>query len=116
MEPHIEVENWTENEDGSATIVMTLDYDVILHFAKKGIVDTLIEAAKKTLDETESSSRKDFMEKTNPIVELIFRHLDSLAYQMKNKMYDGWTQDYCKQSLIQIRNKMDGILNNESQD
>lgn len=46
-----EVEDFVENEDGSATITVTIDYDTLLLFARKGILSTLIDAANKIVDE-----------------------------------------------------------------
>jgi hypothetical protein len=40
-----------ENEDGSATITITMDYDTLLLFARKGLLATLVEAADKVIDE-----------------------------------------------------------------
>lgn len=48
-----EVEDFVENEDGSATITVTMDYDTLLLFARKGILATLIDAANKLVDEQE---------------------------------------------------------------
>lgn len=46
-----EVNDFIENEDGSATITVTMDYEILLIFARKGLLATLIEAAEKTVDE-----------------------------------------------------------------
>lgn len=46
-----EVNEFIENEDGSATITVTMDYDTILLFARKGILATLIEAANNIVEE-----------------------------------------------------------------
>lgn len=48
-----EVEDFVENEDGSATLTVTMDYDTLLMFARKGILATLIDAANKIVDEQE---------------------------------------------------------------
>ena len=48
-----EVEDFVENEDGSATITVTMDYDTLLLFARKGLLSTLIDAANKIVDEQE---------------------------------------------------------------
>ena len=48
-----EVNDFVENEDGSATITVTMDYDTLLLFARKGLLSTLIEAANKIVDEQE---------------------------------------------------------------
>ena len=50
---HFEIEDFVENEDGSATITLTMDYDTLLLFARKGILATLIETANKIVDEQE---------------------------------------------------------------
>lgn len=50
---HFEVEDFVENEDGSATITLTMDYDTLLLFARKGILATLIDTANKIVDEQE---------------------------------------------------------------
>jgi hypothetical protein len=46
----VEVNDFVENEDGSATITVSLDYDTLLMFARKGILATLIEAANKVIE------------------------------------------------------------------
>jgi hypothetical protein len=46
-----EIDDIVENEDGSATITMTLDYDTLLVFARKGVLAALVEAAEKTVNE-----------------------------------------------------------------
>lgn len=46
-----EVNEFVENEDGSATITVTMDYDTILLFARKGLLATLVEAANKITEE-----------------------------------------------------------------
>lgn len=48
-----EVNDFVENEDGSATITVTMDYDTLLLFARKGLLSTLIDAANKIVDEQE---------------------------------------------------------------
>jgi len=48
-----EVNDFVENEDGSATITVTMDYDTLLVFARKGILATLIESANKVIEEQE---------------------------------------------------------------
>jgi hypothetical protein len=45
------VDNFIENEDGSATITVTMDYDTVLLFARKGFLNTLIESAEKVIEE-----------------------------------------------------------------
>lgn len=46
----IQVEDFIENEDGSATIVVNLDHDTLLVFARKGLLAALVEAANETLE------------------------------------------------------------------
>lgn len=46
-----EVNDFVENFDGSATITVTMDYDTLLLFARKGLISTLVEAANKITDE-----------------------------------------------------------------
>lgn len=46
-----EINDFVENEDGSATITVTMDYEILLLFARKGLLATLIEAADKVTDE-----------------------------------------------------------------
>lgn len=46
-----ELNEFVENEDGSATITITMDYDTLLLFARKGLLATLVEAADKVIDE-----------------------------------------------------------------
>lgn len=45
-----EVNDFVENEDGSATITVTMDYDTLLVFARKGLIATLVEAADKIIE------------------------------------------------------------------
>lgn len=45
------LDEFVEHEDGSATITVTMDYDTLLLFARKGLLATLIEAADKVIDE-----------------------------------------------------------------
>lgn len=45
-----EVNDFVENEDGSATITVTMDYETILLFAREGLISTLVNAAKKIVD------------------------------------------------------------------
>jgi hypothetical protein len=47
----IEVGDFVENEDGSATMTVSLDYDTLIMFARKGILATLIEAANKAIED-----------------------------------------------------------------
>jgi hypothetical protein len=46
-----EIDDIVENEDGSATITVTMDYEIILFFAKKGLLATLIEAANEAKED-----------------------------------------------------------------
>jgi hypothetical protein len=48
------LDEFIENEDGSATITVTMDYDTLLVFARKGILATLIESANKVIEEQET--------------------------------------------------------------
>ena len=50
------VDEFIENEDGSATITVTMDYDTLLVFARKGILATFKEAAEKVLNEEKDQS------------------------------------------------------------
>lgn len=50
---HFEVNDFVENEDGSATITVTMDYDTLLLFARKGVLATLIESANKVIEDQE---------------------------------------------------------------
>jgi hypothetical protein len=50
----IEVDEIVDHDDGSATITVTMDYDTLVMFARKGILDTLTEAANKILEVEES--------------------------------------------------------------
>jgi hypothetical protein len=53
---HFEVNDFVENEDGSATITVTMDYETLLLFARKGLISTLVDAANKVI-ENESQDR-----------------------------------------------------------
>ena len=53
MMDRFEVNDFVENEDGSATITVTMDYDTLLLFARKGILASLIDVANKLVDEQE---------------------------------------------------------------
>ena len=48
-----EVNEFVENEDSSATITVTMDYETVLLFARKGLISTLVDAANKIVDEQE---------------------------------------------------------------
>ena len=50
---HFEVNDFVENEDGSATITVTMDYETLLIFARKGVLATLIQSANKVVEEQE---------------------------------------------------------------
>ena len=50
---HFEVNDFVENEDGSATITVTMDYETLLLFARKGVLATLVESANKVIEEQE---------------------------------------------------------------
>ena len=45
------LDEFIENEDGSATIAVTMDHDTLLLFARKGLLATLVDAANKVIDE-----------------------------------------------------------------
>ena len=45
------VDEFIENEDGSATITVTMDYETLVNFARLGLLNTLKEAAEKVLHE-----------------------------------------------------------------
>lgn len=45
------VDDFIENEDGSATITVTMDYDTLLLFARKGLLATLVETAEKVIEQ-----------------------------------------------------------------
>lgn len=53
-----EVNDIVENEDGSADITLTMDYDTLVMFARKGILATLKEAADKILKENVSDGKE----------------------------------------------------------
>lgn len=46
-----EIDDIVENEDGSATISITMDYETLLVFAKKGLLATFIEAANEAIED-----------------------------------------------------------------
>lgn len=56
MKKQIEVISFEENEDGSATVVVDMDYETLLLFAKKGLLSTLTEAANKIVEENKSDA------------------------------------------------------------
>lgn len=45
------LDEFIENEDGSATITVTMDYDTLLIFARKGLLATLVESAEKVIED-----------------------------------------------------------------
>ena len=47
----IEVVSITDTEDGGATVVVDMDYDTMKLFAKKGVYQALVDAAKRANDE-----------------------------------------------------------------
>jgi hypothetical protein len=53
------VNDFVENEDGSATITVTMDYDTILVFAKKGLLAALTEAANEVLEENVPNGKEN---------------------------------------------------------
>ena len=57
METRFEVNDIVENEDGSADITVTMDYDTLVMFARKGILAALTEAAEKILEENVPDDR-----------------------------------------------------------
>lgn len=56
MTHRFEVEDFVENEDGSATLSVTMDYETLLIFARKGLLSTLIDAANKIVDEQKNEN------------------------------------------------------------
>ena len=46
-----QVDDFVENEDGSATITVTMDYETLLIFARKGLLSALCESADKIIEE-----------------------------------------------------------------
>ena len=54
-----EVNDIVENEDGSVDITVTMDYDTLVMFARKGILASLNEAAKKILKENVPNGHKE---------------------------------------------------------
>lgn len=53
-----ELNEFVENEDGSATVTLTMDYDTLLLFARKGVLATLLEAANNVIDENVPGKEK----------------------------------------------------------
>lgn len=47
---NFELNDFIENEDGSVDITVTVDYDTLVLFARKGILAALTEAADKVLE------------------------------------------------------------------
>lgn len=52
------VDEFIENEDGSATITVTMEYETLLIFARKGLLATLHEAAEKVTEENVPDERQ----------------------------------------------------------
>lgn len=48
------LDDFVEHEDGSATITVTMDYDTLLVFARKGLLATLVESAEKVIKSQET--------------------------------------------------------------
>jgi hypothetical protein len=48
---HFTLDEFIENEDGSATVTVTMDYETLVNFARLGLLNTLKEAAEKVLNE-----------------------------------------------------------------
>jgi hypothetical protein len=48
---HFTLDEFVENEDGSATVTVTMDYETLVNFARLGLLNTLKEAAEKVLHE-----------------------------------------------------------------
>lgn len=53
---HFTLDEFVENEDGSATITVTMDYETLLIFARKGIISTLVDTANKIVDEQKTEN------------------------------------------------------------
>lgn len=51
MELGFKLDDFVENEDGSADITVTMDYDTLLLFARKGLLAAIRESADKFLEE-----------------------------------------------------------------
>ena len=51
------VDDFIENEDGSATVTVTMDYDTLLIFARKGLLAALRESADQVLEENVPNDR-----------------------------------------------------------
>ena len=51
------VDDFIENDDGSATISVTMDYDTLLIFARKGLMTALRESADQVLEENVPNDR-----------------------------------------------------------
>lgn len=49
----LKVDDIVDHDDGSATITITMSYDTLLMFARKGILITLKEAAEKIIETQE---------------------------------------------------------------
>jgi hypothetical protein len=51
------VDDFIENDDGSATVTVTMDYDTLLIFARKGFLTALRESAEHVLEENVPNDR-----------------------------------------------------------
>lgn len=51
------VDDFVENEDGSATVTVTMDYETLLIFARKGLLVALRESADQVLEENVPNDR-----------------------------------------------------------
>lgn len=54
----IEVNDIIDHEDGSATITVTMDYDTLVMFARKGILAALIETVEKVIQQNKSEIKE----------------------------------------------------------
>lgn len=46
-----------DNEDGSATVQIDMDYDTLIQFAKIGIMKVIEEGAKQVIEDADSEQR-----------------------------------------------------------
>lgn len=53
------LDDFVEHEDGSATITVTMDYDTLLVFARKGLLAALRESAEEVIKNQESIDEKE---------------------------------------------------------
>ena len=49
--PKIDIVEIKENEDGSCTVVFDMDSDLVVHFAKIGLLKVLLDAAKDIVED-----------------------------------------------------------------